>query len=184
MSSAEKVPLKFGTDEKARNALNNLSSSLAHEDVEAPSYLSTNAPKAKQQTLADRIKYELTNNWWLWGAIIFSVLLIGGLVTFRSSLYSTAGHGLPSLAVKENAGEACATECQEAAHTADLALHDDAKHDEMKSKEAYEICYNKCVADETKEVAEEREKFKAEEEALEREAEEKDKEHEKKEKDD
>ena len=59
-------------------------------------------------------------------------------------------------AVKENAAEACATQCKEEQHIA--MIKEDASDDEAKLKEAYDACYAKCVAQETKDVAEEREK--------------------------
>lgn len=56
--------------------------------------------------------------------------------------------------MKENAAEACATQCkaeQDAAQAAALGK-------DVPVREAYDTCYTKCVAQETKEVAEEREK--------------------------
>ena len=58
--------------------------------------------------------------------------------------------------MKENAAEACATQCKEEQHIA--MIKEDVGDDEAKLKEAYDTCYAKCVAQETKDVAEEREK--------------------------
>ena len=59
-----------------------------------------------------------------------------------------------SLAVSENAAEACATKCSPADQT--LLSLDEAR--DVKTKQEYDACYSKCVAQETKEVVEEREK--------------------------
>ena len=65
------------------------------------------------------------------------------------------------LAVKENAAEACTTACQDE-QSAGLALAagqgGDKEADNARVKEAFESCYTKCVAQETKDVAEERQK--------------------------
>ena len=53
-------------------------------------------------------------------------------------------------AVKENAAEICASKCR----LEDLSN----SAGDVKSKQEYDACYSKCVAQETKEVAEEREK--------------------------
>ena len=64
-------------------------------------------------------------------------------------------------AVKENAAEACTTACQDE-QSAGLALAagqgGDKDADNARVKEAFESCYTKCVAQETKDVAEERQK--------------------------
>jgi hypothetical protein len=64
-------------------------------------------------------------------------------------------------AVKENAAEACTTACQDE-QSAGLALAasqgGDKDADNARIKEAFESCYTKCVAQETKDVAEERQK--------------------------
>lgn len=49
-------------------------------------------------TLGQRVWKELRQNWWLWGSVVFAILLVGGLVLFRNQLYDTASHGLPFLA--------------------------------------------------------------------------------------
>ena len=65
------------------------------------------------------------------------------------------------LAVKENAAEACTTACQDE-QSAGLALAagqgGDKDAENARMKEAFESCYTKCVAQETKDVAEERQK--------------------------
>ena len=64
-------------------------------------------------------------------------------------------------AVKENAAEACTTACQDE-QSAGLALAagqgGDKDAENARMKEAFESCYTKCVAQETKDVAEERQK--------------------------
>ena len=59
--------------------------------------------------------------------------------------------------MKENAAEACATQCKEE-QAATVVATGSAGEQTSPVKEAYETCYTKCVAQETKEVAEEREK--------------------------
>jgi len=70
---------------------------------------------------------------------------------------------LRALAVKENAAEACTTACQDE-QSAGMALAagqgGDKDADNARIKEAFESCYTKCVAQETKDVAEERQKVK------------------------
>lgn len=110
-----------------------------------------------------RVVKEVKRNWWLWGAVCFALVLITGVVMFRHKLYSTGNFGLPLLAVKENAAEICASKCR----LEDLG----SSAGDVKSKQEYDACYSKCVAQETKEVAEEREKFKKEEEELEKQVE-------------
>ena len=56
------------------------------------------APASRAASLQDRVVKELKTNWWLWGSVLFAVLLIGSLVVFRESLYDSAKHGLPFLA--------------------------------------------------------------------------------------
>ncbi len=59
-------------------------------------------------------------------------------------------------AVKENAAETCASKCR--LSSADDSLLSAEEPREVKTKQEYDACYSKCVAQETKEVAEEREK--------------------------
>lgn len=67
-------------------------------DEESP-YLSTKGPGAGEPpTLSQRVWKELKQNWWLWGAVVFTVVLISGLLLFRNQLYDSATHGLPFLA--------------------------------------------------------------------------------------
>ena len=56
------------------------------------------APPSRQESLPQKVMAELKRKWWLWGCIAFTVLLLGSLFVFRSSLYDTATHGLPFLA--------------------------------------------------------------------------------------
>lgn len=49
-------------------------------------------------SLQDRLVKEVKTNWWLWGSIVFAVLLVSSLVVFRENLYDSAKHGLPFLA--------------------------------------------------------------------------------------
>ncbi|KAK9805020.1 hypothetical protein WJX73_003095 [Symbiochloris irregularis] len=161
MFSSERQPLTGSPDEKARRALSDLSHSLGDEE----SFMTGSA--ANQP--GSRFWRELKQNWWLWGSIAFAVLLIGSLVIFKDSLYDTAAHGLPFLAVKENAAEACATQCKAEQDAAAAAT----RGNDAPVREAYDTCYTKCVAQETKEVAEEREKFKQSEESFEKMVEEK-----------
>lgn len=66
-------------------------------DVENP-YMKKAAPTQAPVSFKDRACKELKSNWWLWGSIVFAVLLVGSLVVFRESLYDSAKHGLPFLA--------------------------------------------------------------------------------------
>ena len=59
-------------------------------------------------------------------------------------------------AVNENAAEACASKCSLVGEKDTLFSADEPR--DVKSKQEYDACYSKCVAQETKEVAEEREK--------------------------
>jgi len=56
------------------------------------------APGVAQASVQQRVVKELKTNWWLWGSIVFAVLLVGSLVVFRENLYDSAKHGLPFLA--------------------------------------------------------------------------------------
>ena len=56
------------------------------------------APGTSAASVQDRVVKELKTNWWLWGSIVFAVLLVGSLVVFRENLYDSAKHGLPFLA--------------------------------------------------------------------------------------
>lgn len=58
--------------------------------------------------------------------------------------------------MKENAAETCASQCRLA--SADESLLSAEEPRDVKTKQEYDACYSKCVAQETKEVAEEREK--------------------------
>ena len=66
-------------------------------DVENP-YMRKGAPGSSAPSVQDRVVKELKSNWWLWGSIVFAVLLVGSLVVFRENLYDSAKHGLPFLA--------------------------------------------------------------------------------------
>lgn len=56
------------------------------------------APGGGNRSMQNRVLKELQTNWWLWGSIVFAVLLVGSLVVFRENLYDSAKHGLPFLA--------------------------------------------------------------------------------------
>ena len=49
-------------------------------------------------TMGQRFWKELRQHWWLWGSVVFAILLVGGLLLFRNQLYDSASHGLPFLA--------------------------------------------------------------------------------------
>lgn len=59
-------------------------------------------------------------------------------------------------AVNESAAEACASKCSPA--DADARLFSAEESHDVKTKQEYDSCYSKCVAQETKEVVQEREK--------------------------
>ncbi len=61
-------------------------------------YMRKGAPGSSAASVQDRVVKELKTNWWLWGSIVFAVLLVGSLVVFRENLYDSAKHGLPFLA--------------------------------------------------------------------------------------
>ena len=74
--------------------------SRACRDAESKPYMSSQAPASQLQGLQQRLGKELKQRWWLWSALLFTVLLLGSLFVFRSSLYDSASHGLPLLAGK------------------------------------------------------------------------------------
>merc|ERR1712130_689824 len=118
--------------------------------------------------MGQRVVKELKSNWWLWGSIVFAVLLVGSLVVFRGNLYDSAKHGLPFLAVTEYAADSCALECKEQQDAAQSKLTDKDADGIAKLKEQYDMCYSKCVAQETDKVVAERAQFKKDEEELEK----------------
>ena len=72
--------------------------SLLRRDEENP-YLTAKAPMAGgPPTMGQRFWKELRQNWWLWGSVVFAILLVSGLLLFRNQLYDSATHGLPFLA--------------------------------------------------------------------------------------
>lgn len=71
--------------------------SLCCRDEES-SFMASQAPGSQHNTTSARIYTELKKNWWMWGSVAFTVLLISSLFIFRNSLYDTAAHGLPFLA--------------------------------------------------------------------------------------
>lgn len=98
---------------------------------------------------------------WQWQACL------GPLCQYPAWLCDCSAWRLSSFcgpAVKENAAEACTTACQDE-QSAGLALAagqgGDKDADNARIKEAFESCYTKCVAQETKDVAEERQKVGA-----------------------
>ena len=71
---------------------------MLYRDEESP-YLSAKVPASGgPPTLGQRVAKELEQHWWLWAAILFTVVLVSGLLLFRNQLYDTATHGLPFLA--------------------------------------------------------------------------------------
>ena len=71
---------------------------VLRRDEENP-YLTAKAPMAGgPPTVGQRFWKELRQNWWLWGSVVFAILLVGGLLLFRNQLYDSATHGLPFLA--------------------------------------------------------------------------------------
>ena len=71
---------------------------LSCRDEENP-YLSSKAPMSGgPPTFSQRFWKELRQNWWLWGSVVFAILLVSGLLLFRNQLYDSATHGLPFLA--------------------------------------------------------------------------------------
>lgn len=141
------------------------------DDEEAQlEFMSSKGPSNDVSTPVHRVVKEVKRNWWLWGAVCFALVLITGVVMFRHKLYNTGNIGLPFLAVKENAAETCASKCR--LSSADDSLLSAEEPRDVKTKQEYDACYSKCVAQETKEVAEEREKFKENEEKWEKKVEE------------
>ena len=98
---------------------------------------------------------ETKARWWLWGALLAATALVGGLLTFRDALYDGGAHGVPTLAIKGNTAETCASVCRE--------FDTPAADDVDRPAEAYAACYAKCVEAEARDVVEERELFKKEE---------------------
>ncbi|KAL3153502.1 hypothetical protein ABBQ38_011834 [Trebouxia sp. C0009 RCD-2024] len=134
-------------------------------DEEALDFMDGKGPAMDAGTPVTRVVKEVKRNWWLWGAVGFALVLITGVVMFRHKLYNTGNFGLPFLAVNESAAEACASKCSPA--DADGKLFSAEEPHDVKTKQEYDVCYSKCVAQETKEVVQEREKFKESEEKLE-----------------
>jgi hypothetical protein len=151
--------------ESKRKTLNELSST--HDDEEKLDYMSLKAPPpSKPLSTTEKVVKEIKQNWWLWGSVVFAVMLIGSLVVFRHKLYGESLSGLPSIAVKENAAETCRTEC-EMTVGALTAVKDDAAA-KAKHKESFDACYSKCTAESAQEVAVEREQFKESEKKFEK----------------
>eukprot|EP00884_Botryococcus_braunii_P003725 jgi/Botrbrau1/13353/Bobra.0158s0007.1 len=165
-------------DERAKKSLAGLAASLGGDEEERP-FLREPAKVAEPSTW-DKVSVELKKNWWMWSTVAFVVLLLGSLYVFRDSLYNSDTNGLPVLAVKDDASEACQTECTE---ELDKLKKEKPSPDldDVKGKEIYDTCYTKCVSDEAKDIVQERAKYKKEEEEAEKE-EEKEKKGEEKEK--
>lgn len=141
------------------------------DDEEAQlGFTSSKGPPGDAVTPVHRVVKEVKRNWWLWGAVCFALVLITGVVMFRHKLYNTGNFGLPFLAVTGNAAESCASQCR--VSSVDESLLSAEEPRDVKTKQEYDACYSKCVAQETKEVAEEREKFKQDEEKWEKKVEE------------
>jgi hypothetical protein len=78
--------------------MSNIAATMPCRDEENP-YLSSKAPMGgAPPTMGQRFWKEMKQNWWLWGSVVFAILLVGGLLLFRNQLYDSATHGLPFLA--------------------------------------------------------------------------------------
>ena len=65
------------------------------------------------------------------------------------------------LAVRENAAEACATQCHSEGDRLITPIDEqETTQERHKHQEAYDLCYSKCVASETEQVAREREQVR------------------------
>ena len=65
------------------------------------------------------------------------------------------------LAVRENAAEACATQCHSEVDRLITPIDEqETTQERHKHQEAYDLCYSKCVASETEQVAREREQVR------------------------
>ena len=156
-----------------------------HSDEENPYLRSGPPPPAPPPSLRARVAKEASSRWYLWAALAFATLLVGGLVVFREALLEGAAGsglgrrvGLPTLAIRNNAAEACATECADA--SAELggsgsaaALMSTIEGETSAAAagganvdDAYSTCYAKCVAQETKDVVQEHEQFVREEKEI------------------
>ena len=68
---------------------------------------------------------------------------------------------LQILAVRENAAEACATQCHSEVDRLITPIDEqETTQERHKHQEAYDLCYSKCVASETEQVAREREQVR------------------------
>ena len=160
-----------------------LSLSFSYSSDEENPYLRAAPPSAPQRSLAARVVEDVRARWWLWGAALFAAALATTLVAFRGQLYDLSARGMPLLAVKGNAAEACTTMCEDAvaeaakgaggtsaaAVSAAATTAAGGAPTSASVSESFEACYAKCVAQETKDVAREREEFKKEEAEIEKE---------------
>jgi hypothetical protein len=162
--------------QKIKRLSHKTSPSPQHSDEENP-YLRAAPPSAPRRTLAARAIADVRARWWLWGAALFAAALATTLVAFRGQLYDLSARGMPLLAVKGNAAEACTTMCEDAVAEAAKAVKGASAAGAAGATspaaaspaESFEACYAKCVAQETKDVAREREEFKKEEAEIEKE---------------
>jgi uncharacterized membrane protein len=139
--------------ESKRKTVNQRSSTI--DDKEKLEYMNLKAPPPSNPvSTTERVAKAFKHNWWVLSSIVFALILIGSLVVFRHKPYGEPLSGFPSIAVIENAAEACRTECKQtlsalAAVKADVAA--EAKH-----KESFDACCSKCIAESAQRVAVER----------------------------
>lgn len=148
----------------------------------------------------DKFNKEWRARWWLWTAVLFAIVVFGGLIVFRGSLY-TPNTGMPLLAgvgVVSCSSSSCVhpvcfcsspfthqatplehtrlwlnTVTENAQELCDAKCADEVGVDtegKPSNKDKYEACLALCVKGETEQVAEERQEF-AEEQAKEAEEE-------------
>lgn len=118
-------------------------------------FLKTPAPLSAEPTFRDKFNKEWRARWWLWTALLFALVIFGGLFAFRESLY-TQNTGMPLLAgtwsrvpsdrshctrtnptVTENAQELCDAQC-----ATEVGVDADGQ---AANKEKYEACIALCV---------------------------------------
>lgn len=116
-------------------------------------FLKTPAPLSAEPTFRDKFNKEWRARWWLWTALLFALVVFGGLFAFRESLY-TQNTGMPLLAgasaggvlepivhviatVTENAQELCDAKC-----ASEVGVDPEGQ---AANKEKYEACLALCV---------------------------------------
>ena len=187
-SKPQPRPLNFFTSTTTTTATSNTTSTTKNSDEENPYLRSGPPPPAPPPSLRARVAREASSRWYLWAALAFASLLVGGLVVFREALLEGAAGsglgrrvGLPTLAIGNNAAEACATECADASaelggsaaaallsaiEAETTAAAASAGSSSNTVDDAYSTCYAKCVAQETRDVVQEHEQFVREEKEI------------------